>query len=148
MNIEKIIEGIIALIFLAVITPMLISQLHSIANPQTNVVADNTAIEQARNLSEQLNICQKNYQELNKTVVTKLDLVLLTDAISRINQNVITIYETNNKYINTYINFTIRITIVLTLAFSIGLFTLIDLTFFNVELTKGLIKSIKDKFKK
>ena len=127
---------------------MLISQLYSVANPPTNVVVDNTAIEQARNLSEQLKTCQQNYEELNKTVVTKSDLTLLTDAISKVNQNVITIYETNNKYINTYISFTIKITIALTLAFNIGLFTLIDLTFFKVELSKGLIRRIKERFKK
>jgi len=148
MSVEKIISGTVALVFLAVITPILISQLHSVANPPTNVVVDNTAIEQAKNLSEQLKICRQNYDELNKTVVTKSDLTLLTDAISKVNQNVITIYETNNKYINMYISFTIKITIALTLVFSIGLFTLIDLTFFNVELSKGLIKAIKDRFKR
>ncbi|MBI3051728.1 hypothetical protein HYY74_04705 [Candidatus Woesearchaeota archaeon] len=148
MSVEKIISGIVALIFLAVITPVLIFQLYSVANPPANSVIDNTAIEQARNLSEQLKICQQNYQELNKTVVTKSDLILLTDVISKVNRNVITIYETNNKYINTYISFTIKITIALTLAFSIGLFTLIDLTFFNVELSKGLIRKIKERFRR
>ena len=148
MRIEKIISGIVSLIFLAIITPFFISQLHSVANPQTNIVVDNTAIEQAKNLSEQLKICQQNYQELNKTIVTKSDLTLLTDAISKVNQNVITIYETNNKYISTRISFTVQITIALTLAISIGLFTLIDLTFFNVELSKGLIKAIKDRLKR
>ena len=58
MSVEKIISAIVALIFLAVLTPVLISQLNSVANPPTNKVVDTSAIEKARNLSEQLNNCE------------------------------------------------------------------------------------------
>ena len=148
MSIKKIISGVISLISLLIISPLLISMLHSIANPSTNTVVDTSAIAEAKNLSEQLKSCQESYDSLNKTVVTKSDLATLAGAIAKVNQNVITIYETNNKYITTYIHFTITITIALTLALSIGIFTFIDLTFFNVELSKFLFGAIKKRFQK
>ena len=143
MSLSKIIEGIFGILFLISAIPLLL-QLNSIANPPINTIA----LEEVKNCSEQLSICQQNYQELNNTVVTKSDLNKILEAIKRLDQNVINIYETNNNYINAYIYSTIQITISLTILISLGLFALIDLTLFNVELSKSLIKIIKDKFKK
>jgi|SRR3989344_4515855 len=142
----RVVEGVIGLIILSAMLP-LIFQLGNIANPQKEVVIDNTAVEQARNLSEQLSICQQNYEELNKSVITKQDLLDLTSVVKGINQNVISIYEMNNNYIENHISLTIKITIVLTLMFSLGLFTLIDATLFRFKLVRGLFRAVKRKVK-
>lgn len=146
-EIARVIEGIFAIIILFSMLPLFF-QLGDLANPKPEVVVNNSAIEEARNLSEQLAICQQNYEELNKSVITKQDLLDLTDIIGSINKNVISIYETNNNYIENHISLTIKITITLTLMFSLGLLTLIDATFFKFELATGLFRAFKRRFGK
>jgi hypothetical protein len=146
-EVARIIEGVFAIIILFTMLP-LIFQLGDLSKPQKEIVVNNTAIEEARNLSEQLKICQQNYEELNQSIITKQDLIDLTSVVKSINQNVISIYETNNNYIENHISLTIRITITLTLMFSLGLLTLLDATFFKFELARGFLRAFKKRFKK
>jgi hypothetical protein len=148
MSLDKLIEAAVSVIFLLVITPVLFSMLYSISNPAPQVIINNTAVEQAQNLSIQLQICQKNLDELNKTVVTKQDLNDLYSILSKVNQNVVNIYETNNNYIKNYFSLTVALSISLGFTISVGLFTLLDITIFNLELSKGFIRVLRRKFSK
>ncbi len=56
MSIEKIIGGFVSLIMLLVFTPILLSMLHSVSQ-QPTLTQDNTAIERAKNLSIELDVC-------------------------------------------------------------------------------------------
>jgi predicted PurR-regulated permease PerM len=146
-NIGGIIEVIIGITFFIAVFPILF-KLADMSNPEPKVVVDQTAIEQAKNLSEQLKICQKNYEELNKTILTKSDLIDLTKAVGLINKNVINIYETNQNYIKNYFSFTVILSLSLGFTLSISLFTLIDWTIFKFELRKSLFDAIKRRFNK
>jgi hypothetical protein len=146
-EIARVVEGLFAVIILFAMLPLFF-QLGDLAKPQKEIVINNTAIEEARNLSEQLAICQQNYEELNQSIITKQDLLDLTSVVRNINQNVISIYETNNNYIENHISLTIKITITLTLMFSLGLLTLLDATLFKFELAKGFFRAWKRRFKK
>jgi len=148
MSFDKIIEGIVALIFLVVLAPILISILHSISPEKSGEVVDTSAIEKAKNLSAQLELCQQKYDELNETILTKQDLTGIQSALSGINQNVVNIYESNNNYIKNYFSFTIALSLSLGFTLSIGLFALIDLTVFNVALSKGIIRAVKNRFRR
>ena len=147
MSIEKIIGGIVSIVMLIIIAPVLISMLHSI-NQQPALTPDNTAIEQAKNLSIELNVCKAQLENLSNAVVTKDDLLGIETALTRINQNTITVYEQNNKFISNYFTFTISITIALTFSVVIGAFSLFDAVFFNMDLTKGFFRRIKKRFTK
>jgi hypothetical protein len=146
-EIARIIEGIFAIIILFAMLPLFF-QLGDIAKPEKEIIVNNIAIEQARNLSSQLEICQRNYNELNKSIVTKQDIADLASIIKGVNQNVLNIYDMNTTYIKNNISLTIKITITLTLMFSIGLLTLIDATFFKFELATGLFRAFKKRFGK
>ncbi len=144
---EKIIEAFIGIILLLVFVPIIFSMLNSLSPSSKEVIVqNNTAVEQAKNLSDQLAICQTNLNELNATVVTKEDLNDLYSAVSQINQNVITIYESNQNYIQNYFSLTVVLSITLTLVFSLGLFTLIDLTIFKTAFIRSFAKIIKQRF--
>jgi hypothetical protein len=144
-DIAKVFELIMAIIFLIAVLPIF-SQLSSLSNPGQEVAVNNTAIEQAKNLSENLEICQKNYEELKNSSVTRDDFNYLVSAVSQLNTNVVNIYETNNNYIKNYFSLTIILSITLTLVFSMGLFTLIDLTIFKAKFMKTGINIIKQRF--
>ncbi|MBI2572827.1 hypothetical protein HYV86_03130 [Candidatus Woesearchaeota archaeon] len=144
-NVGGIVEAFVAIIFLIAMIPIL-WKLADLSTPEPTIVVDQAAIELSKNLSEQLAICQKNYEELNSTMLTKNDIIELTGAIRQVNQNVITIYENNNNYIQNYFSFTIILSISLAITFSIGLFALLDWTVFNFELRKGLFEAIKKRF--
>jgi hypothetical protein len=147
MSFDKIVETIISLILLASVIPLL-STLYSTSNPNPQTIVDNTAIEQAKNLSAQLELCQKNYEELNRTILTKQDIKDLYSALATINQNVVNIYETNNNYIRNYFTFTIAVSLTLGFTLSVGLLTLFDVAFFNMELRRGFIRVVKKRFKR
>mgnify|MGYP001585340405 FL=1 len=147
MSIEKIIGGFVSLIMLLVFTPILLSMLHSVSQ-QPTLTQDNTAIERAKNLSIELDVCKKQVENLSNTVVTKGDLTGIENALKRLNQNTITIYEQNNKFISNYFTFTISITIALTFSVVIGAFSLFDAVFFNMDLTKGFFRRVKKRFSK
>ncbi|MBS3165799.1 hypothetical protein J4444_01630 [Candidatus Woesearchaeota archaeon] len=146
-QIGAVIEGIVGILILLAMLPLLF-QIGDIAKPQKDIVVNNTAVEQAKNLLSQLEICQKNYEDLNKSVITKNDLLDLTSVVKSINQNVMNIYEMNTSYIENHISLTIEITITLTLMFSLGIFTLLDATIFKFELAKGLFRTVKRRFTK
>lgn len=148
VDLGKIIEACISIIFLVIFVPVIISSLYSITHPEPQQIINNTAVEEAKNLSQQLEVCQRNFEELNNTILTKNDILDLTSIIKQTNQNVINIYETNHNYIKNYFSLTIQLTIALTLALSIGLFTLLDLTIFKMELVKTVIKVVKHRFTK
>src|SRR3989344_8004754 len=97
-QIGVVIEGIVGILILLAMLPLLF-QIGDIAKPQKDIVVNNTAVEQAKNLLSQLEICQKNYEDLNKSVITKNDLLDLTSVVKSINQNVMNIYEMNSSYI-------------------------------------------------
>jgi len=147
MSIEKVIGGLVSIIMLLIFTPVLISMLHSI-NQQPALTPDNTAIEQAKNLSIELDVCKKQVENLSNTIVTKNDLLGIENVLTRINQNTITVYEQNNKFISNYFTFTISIAIALTFSVVIGAFSLFDAVFFNMDLTKGFFRRIKKRFTK
>jgi predicted PurR-regulated permease PerM len=148
-SVEKIIEAFVGIILLLIFVPVIFSMLSSLSPENKEVIIqNNTAIEQAKNLSEQLTICQNNLNELNATIITKEDLNDLYNAVSQINKNVITIYETNQNYIQNYFSLTIMLSITLTLVFSIGLLTLIDLTIFKAAFIRSFTKIIRQRFTK
>ena len=151
MSLEKLIGGIVSLITLVIVAPILISMLNSV-NEQPALAPDNTAIntaiEQAKNLSAELDICQKQVEHLSTTVVTKDDLSGIETALKRINQNTINVYEQNNKFISNYFSFTISVTIALTFSVIIGAFSFFDFAFFNMDLTKGFFRKVKKRFSK
>jgi predicted PurR-regulated permease PerM len=143
-----IIEAFVSIIFLVFTIPIFL-QLSSLTNaPQQPSTINNTALEQAENLSQQLEICQKNFEDLNKSILTKDDLSSLTNAINQINQNVITIYESNQNYIANYFSLTITLSIAFTLTLSFGLLTLLDWTVFKFELARGFFRAVKKRFSK
>lgn len=147
-EVGNIIEAGLSLLFLVIFVPIIISTLYSISHPEPQIVVNNTAVEEARNLSQQLTICETNYQELNKTIVTKQDLLDLASAIKQANQNIINIYESNQNYIQNYFSLTIALSISLGITLSFGLLTLFDWTVFKFELARGLFRAIKRRFKK
>jgi hypothetical protein len=144
-DIAKIFELIIAVIFLLAVLPIFF-QLSSLTSPEPQEIINNTAVEQAKNLSLSLEICQQNYEQLKNSTVTKEDFSYLVSVVSQLNQNVINIYETNHNYIKNYFSLTIILSITLTLAFTIGLFTLLDLTIFKAKFMKTGINIIKQRF--
>ena len=147
-EVGKIIEAGLSLLFLVIFVPIIISILYPLSHPPQQIVVNNTAVEEAKNLSDKLAICEQNFNELNNTVVTKKDLLDLTYAIRQANQNIISIYETNNNYIKNYFSLTIILSISLGITFSFGLFTLLDWTVFKFELARGFFRVIKRRFKK
>lgn len=147
-DIGKIIEAGLSLLFLVIFVPIIISMLYSISHPSPQIVVNNTAVEEAKNLSDRLAICEQDYNELNKTVVTKQDLLDLTSAIKQANQNIINIYDTNYNYIKNYFSLTIVLSLAFGFTLSFGLFTLLDWTVFKFELARGFFRAVKRRFKK
>lgn len=147
-DIGKIIEAGLSILFLAIFVPVILSVLFSISHPSPQIVVNNTAIEEAKTLSDKLAICEQNFNELNQTVVTKKDLIDLTSAIRQANQNIINIYESNHNYIANYFSLTIVLSITLGITLSFGLLTLFDWTIFKFELVRGFFRAVKRRFKK
>ncbi len=154
MSFDNVVEGVVGVIFLIIALPIFIALLNAINTelptepPEPVVLVNETLIEEAQNLSQQLELCQKNLEELNSSIVTKTDLQDVMSAIAQINQNVINIYETNNQFISARITLTITLSITLTLVLSLGLLTLLDVTVFKAELSKALWRVIKKRFSK
>jgi len=145
-DLGKIIEAGLAILFLAIFLPIIGTMLYSISHPQPQVIVNNTAVEEARNLSEKLAVCEANFNELNNSVVTKKDLIDLTSLIRQTNQNVISIYEINYNYIKNYFSLTIILSLALGFTLSFGLLTLLDWTVFKFELAKGFFRVLRRRF--
>jgi len=144
-NIELVLGIIVFLIFILFLFK-LISIANSQLGPRPEIIVNNTAVEQARIYSEQLAICQNNFEELNKSVVTKRDMSELIFNLT--NRSMIYIYENTNNYMGNNFYLTIQLTFIITLTFFIGLFILVDWTIFKFELARGLFNIIKKKFSK